>query len=104
VAVGFLTFVRRKARRDIEVVVGMQMPHWTAQRKGAGLHMAGGESMGLKKTLLADCSEKIRAQNHDAGLNEETDRMTQEAVQNCHWIEKRKETDDMLYRKETVRK
>jgi hypothetical protein len=82
--VGFSTFARRKARRDIEVVVGTQMPQWIARRRKAGRHTVGGESMGLKKSRSVGCSEQIEAQKHDAGLTEETDRMIREAVQNCH--------------------
>jgi tRNA G18 (ribose-2'-O)-methylase SpoU len=80
---GFSTFGRRKVRRDI-VVVGTRKPHWTARQRKAGRHTVGGESKGLKKTLLAGCPRAIEAQKHDAGLTEETDRMIREAVQNCH--------------------
>ena len=66
------------------MVVGMQMPHWTARRRRADPHKVGGELMGLQKILLAGCSKQIEALKHDAGLTEETDRMIREAVQNCH--------------------
>jgi hypothetical protein len=46
--------------------------------------MVGGESVGLKKSLLADFWKQIGTRNHDAGLTEETNKMIQEAVQNCH--------------------
>lgn len=36
------------------------------------------------------CQMKI---NDVAGLTEETDKKIEEAVQNCHWIEKRKEIE-----------
>jgi hypothetical protein len=85
------------------VVVGTQKPHWTARRRRAGRHTVGGELMGLKKTQSADGSRQSETQKHDAGLTEETDRMIREAVQNCHLIEKRKETDDMLCRTVVVR-
>jgi hypothetical protein len=63
---GFSTFARRKEKQDIEVVVGMQMAHWTARRRRADPHKVGGELMGLKKILLADCSTQIEASKHDA--------------------------------------
>jgi hypothetical protein len=43
-----------------------------------------GESMGLAKRLLADYSQQIGVQKHDAGLTEETDKMIREVVQSCH--------------------
>ena len=69
----------------------------------ADRHM-GEESKGLKKPLLADYSQQIGARKNDAGLTEETDKMIREAEQSCHWIEKRKEIDDMLCTTEIVRK
>ena len=54
---------------------------------------------GSKKDLLAGTSEQNEARKHD----EETDRMIREAGQNCHWIERKKETDEMSYKTESVR-
>jgi len=81
--VGFWTFAKTKARRDIEVV-GTPMPHWNVRRRRAGRRTVGGELMGLEKTQLASCSEPIEARKYDAGMTEETDKMIREAVQNCH--------------------
>ncbi len=66
------------------MVVGIQMPHWTARRRRADLHKVGGELMDLKTILLAGFPKQMEALKHDTGLTEETDRMIREAVQNCH--------------------
>jgi hypothetical protein len=69
-----------KARQDIEMVVGTQMPHWNVRLTRDERHTVGAELTGLIEDVLAGCSEQNEAQKHD----EETDRLIREAVQNCH--------------------
>lgn len=57
-------------------VVDTQMPHWGVRQTRDGRDIVGAELMG---------------------------RMIREAGQNCHWIERKKETDEMSYKTESVR-
>jgi hypothetical protein len=83
-----------RAKRDIEMVVGTQMPQWGARQMRDGRYTVRVKLLGLENYLLAGYSEQNEARKHD----EETDRMIREAVQNCHWIERKKEIDEMLYK------
>ena len=75
-------------RQDIEVG-DTQMRHLIVLLRLGEQCIVGGGWMGLRDAL-AECPE-FEAVRDNAGLTEETDKKIQEAVQNCHSIEKRKE-------------
>jgi len=85
------------------LVADKWMYHSIELRKLGGRRIEDEESRGLKQDMLAKGSTLWQSIKIGIGLTEETNKKIQEALQSCHWIEKRKASDDTLRKMEMSR-